>query len=846
MLEELSAPQAETDWFLHMLCHGLDVVAPDAVVENIHVANYSCASENAIALREYLDSEVKAGHLLRTKVGVGPTPARTVPIAFIPKPGQPGKFRLISDASAPEGHSINGTSPPAPHFKMVTPADVFARSDVDSWGALTDVEAAFRNLPLFLYHAGLLAVEVDGYYYWELRAPFGWTLAPFSWSRVSSLIQRYCAFHGHNIVVYVDDFLCLGQSEEAANKSQDFLKTLLYSLGLKDKPSKEARAARRVTFVGFVFDFPSLSISISPTRANDIIESIESVLKSKVVYPSVLRSLAGKLTFVSQVVLGGRTFVRRIYDACSDSVKAIPVTNLLTADLKWWIRYLNTFNGQNFVHWSKLRPEVHLTTDASNLAACGTCPTSGNWVHAWTKPQTLMHINVKELWAVYRSLTLWAHAWRNHDVSFAIDNTSVVSWINSSTSHSPPAMKILRKIFWLIVPLNIRLRAVWIPTDLNVAADAGSRLLFSELQAFTSIPHANVHLSGSLSVLKSANPLSVLPCAASDHLQTLLKLKFPWRNGQHRVYKPHWLRPPSLLTEVDGSPSYGFAWPTNGLPPSLPKSCLSVLLLGCGSTTTPTRPLDPTLVHSLHSTSLSALRFPCLKPITQSWEDACAEFDALSKDLRVRLTLPSLSWSNSESLSTSTHSSTWHSGRRCVWVSSASFDPGTWFRSLKDLGNQALTSHVAMSVLLSGVRSYTFVSRKQANSMVLPSKSPFRTFQARTSAPSQPSAVCSLASLQTPLLHSSHTELESGLLIPSSETSSELSLTSVTSTLMTTDATAPVVGATFACVSGGSDYHIKLQGLWKSDAYLRYLHLSLDQRWSLPIAMGNAARELVK
>lgn len=52
-------------------------------------------------------------------------------------------------------------------------------------------------------------------------------------------------------------------------------------------------------------------------------------------------------------------------------------------------------------------------------------------------------------------------------------------------------------------------------------------------------------------------------------------------------------------------------------------------------------------------------------------------------------------------------------------------------------------------------------------------------------------------------------------------------------------------GATFASASGGLDYHIKLQGLWKSDAFLRYLRLSLDQRWHLPDLMATAARETV-
>jgi hypothetical protein len=59
-------------------------------------------------------------------------------------------------------------------------ADIMARSDKNSWGALMDAEAAFCNLPMNPLYVGLLAVEFEGFVYWELCSPFGWTLAPFS------------------------------------------------------------------------------------------------------------------------------------------------------------------------------------------------------------------------------------------------------------------------------------------------------------------------------------------------------------------------------------------------------------------------------------------------------------------------------------------------------------------------------------------------------------------------------------------------------------------------------------------------------------------------------------------
>jgi hypothetical protein len=93
--------------------------------------------------------------------------------------------------------------------------------------------------------------------------------------------------------VYVDDFLALSQSEALANASQAFLISLLAFLGLRDKLSKRTPAAQSLTFVGFLFDFPSLSVSIAPVRASEILAEVTRVVTRKWVLRSALLSWLG-------------------------------------------------------------------------------------------------------------------------------------------------------------------------------------------------------------------------------------------------------------------------------------------------------------------------------------------------------------------------------------------------------------------------------------------------------------------------------------------------------------------------------------------------------------------------
>ena len=80
-------------------------------------------------------------------------------------------------------------------------------------------------------------------------------------------------------------------------------------------------------------------------------------------------------------------------------------------------------------------------------------------------------------------------------------------------------MAILRKIFWVLATRNICLRAVWIPSEANPAADAGSRLRFDLLQALTGLKPSQVSLSGPLtphaSCLDFAPPLPLIPLLTS-------------------------------------------------------------------------------------------------------------------------------------------------------------------------------------------------------------------------------------------------------------------------------------------------------------------------------------------
>jgi hypothetical protein len=185
-----------------------------------------------------------------------------------------------------------------------------------------------------------------------------------------------------------------------------------------------------------------------------------------------LRSLASKLSFVSQAVLGGCTFSRRIFDACTSHGHKCPLSR---------------------------------ATHAFPRA----------WVHAWSEKQ-VWHVNIKELWAVSCSLELWAPWWGNHNVAVASDNVVVVSWNNSGPAWSSEAMAILRKIFWAVASHHLQLKAVWIPSTAYIATNVGSRFQFDCRHCPPSFRHPRFEPSSPVFPL---HPLPyLLPLLGSPHL----------------------------------------------------------------------------------------------------------------------------------------------------------------------------------------------------------------------------------------------------------------------------------------------------------------------------------------
>lgn len=140
------------------------------------------------------------------------------------------------------------------------------------------------------------------------------------------------------------------------------------------------------------------------------------------------------------------------------------------SELHWWIKNLdNSFNVLQL-------PLIQLTiaTDASLLgwgAVLGNRNTGGRWLPT----ESVFHINVLELLAVFYALKSFGNEVAAKHVKFLIDNTTAVATINNMGScHSRDCHAIVCKIWEFCIQHNVWISAAHIPGIDNVAADIES------------------------------------------------------------------------------------------------------------------------------------------------------------------------------------------------------------------------------------------------------------------------------------------------------------------------------------------------------------------------------------
>ena len=167
----------------------------------------------------------------------------------------------------------------------------------------------------------------------------------------------------------------------------------------------------------------------------------------------------------------------RIFTLSRPFEAKMSLSSLAIDDLKWWQNNLNSMFAP--IHWPPISKEI--ATDSSLVgwgATCGILTTGG----AWSDTESDMHINVKEMIAVYFGLQSLCRSVSDVSIRLNIDNTTVVGVLkHMGTSHSSNLNFYAKQIWLWAKASNVWLFPVYVPSGENLA-DQPSRNIYIDAE----------------------------------------------------------------------------------------------------------------------------------------------------------------------------------------------------------------------------------------------------------------------------------------------------------------------------------------------------------------------------
>lgn len=417
------------------------------------------------------------------------SPFVSSPLGVVPK-SEPGKFRIIHDLSYPKENSVNSNIPKEYSTVQYDTIDLVIQL-VQTYGknclmAKTDIEDAFRIIPVNPADYHLLGFSWDNEFYFDKCLPMGASSSCQVFEHLSVALQwiMQTKYKAGDMSHILDDFFFIGPADlpNCKNDLTHFL-FLCKSIGVPIKMSKTQTPTKSIIIYGIEIDSTEMEARLPSGKVEKIRTHLLNMQTRNQTNLRDLQSLIGLLNFACSVVVPGRAFLRRLIDltcGVQNQDDLIDLTDETKSDIETWVSFLTSFNGKSVFLSQKWFSSDHLTlyTDASGSLGFAAIFGSNWFVSHWRENTKNYQIAIKELFPIVLAIEVWGEEMQNRKVLFMSDNLAVVQIINKQTSKEITLMKLVRRLVLATLKCNIHFRAKHIPGKYNIAADKLSRFQF--------------------------------------------------------------------------------------------------------------------------------------------------------------------------------------------------------------------------------------------------------------------------------------------------------------------------------------------------------------------------------
>jgi hypothetical protein len=283
---------------------------------------------------------------------------------------------------------------------------------------------------------------------------------------------------GTSTLVYIDDFAGVAASHKEAYEDFKCMQSLLHNLGLEEAKHKACPPSQRMIWLGLEFNTLDMTVSIPQDKMQEILSIVREWLPKKTATRTQLKSILGKLFFITQCCPPARMFLNRMLATMRDCppVGSTSLNEEFRKDLRWFSAYVSSTNGVFMIHEDQRAP-VNIYVDSCNSGGGGICEGQA-YTHQYGDQllEADIHINSLEAANAVAALKLWAPDLTGRLVHLYSDSSTAVAVMQMGRGRDPFLQTCAREA-WLTAALHdITLEVRHIPgEELLETADALSR-----------------------------------------------------------------------------------------------------------------------------------------------------------------------------------------------------------------------------------------------------------------------------------------------------------------------------------------------------------------------------------
>ena len=540
-------------YILNGIAHGFHIGAVQFVSSR---RNMPSVQQQPLLVAAHINEELVAGRVL------GPLPphlaklTHTSSIGLIPKPHQPGKWRLIIDLSSPSGHSINDAiSSDHCHMQYASVLDaarLIQQLGVGTLLAKVDLKHAYRIVPVHPDDHPLLGLCWEKEVYIDTALPFGLRSAPKIFSALADALAWILQANGVSYQLhYLDDFLLLGPPDQQTC-AQALHRTIqvCQELGVPIAVHKTEGPAPVLPFLGILIDSIRMELSLPPEKGTRITAMVMQWRERKAASKRELQSLIGTLSHAATVVPPGRTFLRRMIETMSIPKcqhHHVRLNAEFQSDIQWWACFLPQWNGRSM--FPQAQAAHSFWSDSSGSWGCGAVCNAGHWFQVeWPQSWIQCHIAAKEMVPVVIAVAIWGQAWQSSTIKVRSDNMAVVCALSTGVARDPLLMHLLRCLHFFTAHFKIhhyKQSTLLVLTTLLLMHCLVTSLMCSGLALHRHLRHLQSSLSRCWKCSSTTSPTGHHPAGGEC-------FSLPWESSSTCHDSGLWDRTTALLTFLSG------------------------------------------------------------------------------------------------------------------------------------------------------------------------------------------------------------------------------------------------------------------------------------------------------